>query len=42
MVRKRYNEEDSFRLLREIEVRLHRGMDVASACRTGGISDKTY
>jgi transposase-like protein len=42
MARKRYHEEDIFRLLREIEVHLHRGMDVASACRTAGISDKTY
>jgi len=30
------------RLLREIEVHLHEGMDVVSACRTAGISDKTY
>ena len=30
------------RLLREIEVHLHGGMDVVSACRTAGISDKTY
>ena len=28
--------------MREIEVHLHGGMDVASACRTAGISDKTY
>ena len=42
MARKRYNAEDILRLLREIEVHLHGGMDVASACRTVGISDKTY
>ena len=42
MARKRYNEEDILRLLREIEVHLHEGMDVVSACRTAGISDKTY
>ena len=42
MARKRYNEEDILRLLGEIEVRLHGGMDVASACRTAGVSDKTY
>lgn len=42
MARKRYNEEDILRLLREIEVHLHGGMDVVSACRTVGISDKTY
>ena len=40
MARKRYNEEDFLRLLREIEVHLHGGMDVVSACRTAGISDK--
>ena len=42
MARKRYNEEDILRVLREIEVHLHGGMDVVSACRTAGISDKTY
>ena len=42
MVRKRYNEEDILRLLREIEVHLHGVMDGANACRTSGISDKTY
>ena len=40
MARKRYNEEDILRLLREIDVHLHGGMDVVSACRTAGISDK--
>jgi len=42
MARKRYNEEDILRLLREIEDHLHGGMDVMSACRTADISDKTY
>ena len=42
MARKRYNEEDILRLLRETDVHLHGGMDVVSACRTAGISDKTY
>ena len=42
MARKRYNEEDILRVLLEIEVHLHGGMDVVSACRTAGISDKTY
>ena len=42
MARKRYNEEDILRLLREIEVHLHGGMDVVIARRTEGISDKTY
>ena len=41
MERKRYNEEDILRLLREIELHLNRGMDVVSACRTAGISDNT-
>ncbi len=38
MARKRYNEEDILRLLREIEVQLHGCMDVASAFRAAGIS----
>ena len=42
MAQKRYNEEDILRLLREIKVHLHGGMDVASVCRTACISDKTY
>jgi transposase-like protein len=42
MARKRYNEEDILRLLREIEVHLYGGIDIVSACRTAGISDKTY
>ena len=33
MARKRYSEEDILRLLREIELHLHGGMDVLSACR---------
>ena len=42
MARKRHNEEDILRLLCEIEVHLHGGMDVVSAYRTAGIADKTY
>lgn len=42
MARKRYSDEDTLRLLREIDVHLHDGLDVASACRKAGISDKTY
>ena len=42
MARKKYNEEDILRLLREIEVHLHGGMDIVNACRTAGLSDKTY
>ena len=34
MAQKRYNEEDILRLLREIDVHLHGGIDVVSACRT--------
>ena len=41
MARKRYKEEDIFRILREIEVHLNSGMDVVSACGQGGVSDKT-
>ncbi|MDA8739979.1 hypothetical protein N9M73_02435 [Rhodobacteraceae bacterium] len=34
MARKRYSDEDILRLLREIDIHLHGGMDVVSACRT--------
>lgn len=42
MARKRHKEEDILRILREIEVNLNSGADVASACRHAGVSDKTY
>ena len=42
MARKRYSDEDILRMLREIEVNIHGGMDVVSACRHAGVSDKTY
>ena len=42
MVRKRYSDEDVLKILREIDVHLHDGLDVVSACRKAGISDKTY
>jgi transposase-like protein len=42
MARKRHSDKDVFRLLGEIEVNLHGGMDVVSACRKAGVSDKTY
>ncbi len=42
MARKRHKEEDILRILREVEASLNSGSDVASACRTAGISDKTY
>ena len=42
MARKRYSDEDVLRLLREIELNLASGSDVATACRTAGVSDATY
>ena len=42
MVRKRYSDEDVLKLLREIDVHLHDGLDVVNACRKAGISDKSY
>lgn len=42
MARKRFSDEDILRLLRQIEVELSSGSDVASACRKAGISDATY
>jgi transposase-like protein len=42
MARKRYSDEDVLRLLREIELNLAGGSDVASACRSVGVSDATY
>ena len=42
MARKRHSDEDVLKLLREIELKLTAGDDVASACRSAGISDATY
>ena len=42
MARKRHSDEDVLKLLREIELKLPAGDDVASACRSVGISDATY
>ena len=42
MARKRYSDEDELKLLREIDVHLHDSLDVVSACRKAGISDKSY
>ena len=42
MARKRYSDEDTLKILREIDVHLHDGLDVVSACRKAEISDKTY
>jgi transposase-like protein len=42
MARERPSDEDVLKLLREIELKLTAGDDVASACRNIGISDATY
>ena len=42
MARKRHSDEDILKLLREMELKLSAGDDVASACRGVGISDATY
>lgn len=42
MARKRYSDEDILKLLREIELHLASGSDVATACRAAGVSDATY
>ena len=42
MARKRYSDEDALKILHEIDVHLHDGLDVVSSCRKAGISDKTY
>ena len=42
MARKRHSDEDVLRLLREIELNLASGSDVASACRSACVSDATY
>jgi len=42
MARKRHSDEDALKVLREIDVHLHDGLDVVSSCRKAGTSDKTY
>ena len=42
MARKRFSDEDVLRLLRQIELDLAAGCDVAGACRKVGVSDATY
>ena len=42
MARKRHSDEDILKLLHEIELHLAGGADVATACRSAGISDATY
>jgi len=43
MARKRYSDEECLRILRQVEVELAAGTDVATtACRSAGISDATF
>jgi putative transposase len=42
MARKRYSDEDCLKVLRQVEVELAGGCDVATACRSAGISDATF
>ena len=42
MAQKCYGEDGILRLLRGIEVHCSSGIDVVSACRKAGISEKTY
>ena len=42
MARKRYSDEDALKVSREIDIRLHDGLDILSACHKAEISDKTY
>jgi hypothetical protein len=42
MARKRYSDEDMLKLLREIDVHLHDGLDIVNACRKAGISDNGF
>ena len=42
MARKRHSDDDILKLLREIELKLANGSDVASACCGAVISDATY
>ena len=42
MAREHYSDDDVLKLLREIDVYLHDGLDVVSACRKAGSSDKSY
>ena len=42
MARKRYSDEECLRILRQVEVELAAGADVATSCRSAGISDATF
>ena len=39
MALKRFSDEDVFKLMREIDVHLHDGFDLVSACRKAVIAD---
>ena len=42
MARKRHQDKDILKLLRDIEVHIHGCLDEVSASRKVGVSDKTY
>ena len=42
MARKRYSDEECLGILRQVEVELSAGADVATACRSARISDATF
>ena len=42
MARKRHSDEDCLKILRQVELELAGGADVAKSCRSAGISDATY
>jgi putative transposase len=42
MARKRHSDEECRRILRQVEVELSGGADVATACRSAGVSDATF
>jgi putative transposase len=42
MARERHSDEDCLKILRQVDVELAVGADVAAACRSAGISDATY
>ena len=42
MALKRFSDEDVFKLMREIDVHLHDGFDLVSACRKAVIADQNY
>ena len=42
MAWKLYSDEDALKVFREIDIHLYDGLDVVSAYRKAGISDKSY